>query len=383
MQTTGFGHVQAGNLDDALLLARDRRLVVMVPSTELTLTTVELPLQLQTAPQGKLLQALPYLLEDRLAEDVETLHFAIGRRQAGSPLPVVITARERMEAWLKPFHDRQVSPQVLVPDVLCLPLNQDATHTVWSVLLEGSQASVRCGPCAGFSCESGMLGDFLKLTEAPDDLRLQVYPVEHAESPELQLPMQSAASVAHGLEYMMRGFDETRSINLLQGEYAITPDYLNWFQPWRMTAALLAGWLLLATTAQAVEYLRLRHELKGLETTAETALRAAFPQTTRIVDLRAQAQQQLAALKRAGGGGGFMPLLQVTSQVLARLQDIQLQEVQFREGALHLALLAGDTQALDSLQQNFGQQPGLKLEVESANATGDGVQIRAAVKARP
>jgi general secretion pathway protein L len=132
-----------------------------------------------------------------------------------------------------------------------------------------------------------------------------------------------------------------------------------------------------------VEYFRLKHELRGLETTAEAAFRAAFPQVTRIVDLRTQAQQQLAALKRAGGAAGFLPLLQGSSQVLSRFSNVQVQEIQFREGGLHLALLASDTQALDSLQQGFAQQPGLRLEVESANATGQGVQIRAAVKAKP
>lgn len=381
--STGYGHIQVGNLPDALLLSRDRKVVVLVPSSDITLTTVDLPAHLHTAPQAKLLQALPYLLEDRLAEDVETLHFAMGRRQAGLPLPVAITATERLQEWLKPFHDSQVTPTAIVPDVLCLPLVQAEGQASWSVLLEGDQASVRCGSCAGFSCETEMLADFLTMTATPEQLRLQIYPVEHAESPELAYPMQTAASVRHGLEYMVRGFDEAHSINLMQGEYAAASGYMNWFQPWRMTAALLAGWLVLATATQAIEYLRLRHELKGLEQTAETALRAAFPQITQIVDLRGQAQQQLAALKRAGGSGGFMPLLQASSQALAPLNGVELQEVQFREGALHLALVAGDTQALDSIQQSFSQQTGVLLEVESANATGQAVQIRAAVKARP
>jgi general secretion pathway protein L len=377
---TGYGHVQTGTLDDALLLVRERRLIVLLPSADITLTTVDLPAQLQNAPTPRLLQAIPYLLEDRLAEDVETLHFAIGRR-SGSRLPVVIAAQARMDDWLKPFRDRDITPAVLVPDLLCVPRVQDA-QPVWSVLLEGAQALVRSDACAGFCCETEMLADFLALSQAPEGLRLQVYPVEHAELPTLLQPMQTAASVTHGLEYLVRGYDDAFSVNLLQGEYAATPDYLNWFQPWRMTAALLAAWLVLGTLAMAVEYLRLRHELRGLEQTAETAFRSAFPQVTRIVDLRAQAQQQLAVLKRAGGGAGFLPLLQASSQVLTRVSGVQLQEIQYREGALHLALLAGDTQALDSLQQGFAQQPGLRLEVESANATGQGVQIRAVVKAR-
>ncbi len=377
---TGYGHVQSGTLEEALLLARERRLVVLLPSADITLTSVELPAQLQNAPTSRLLQAVPYLLEDRLAEDVETLHFAIGRR-TGNQLTVVIAARERMESWLKRFRDHGVTPAVLVPDLLCLPRVHD-TAPVWSVLLEGGQALVRSDACAGFCCETDMLADFLLLAQPPAGLRLQIYPVEHAELPTLVQPVQTAASVSHGLEYLVRGHDDAQSVNLLQGAHAATPDYLHWFQPWRMTAALLAAWLVLGTLLMGVEYLRLRHELRGLEQTAETAFRGAFPQVTRIVDLRAQAQQQLAVLKRAGGSAGFLPLLQASSQVLARISGIQLQEIQYRDGMLHLALLAGDTQALDSLQQGFAQQPALRLDVESANATGQGVQIRAVVKTK-
>ncbi len=366
------------------MLARDRRLVVMLPSTDITITSVELPAQLQTAPQARLLQAIPYLLEERLAEDVETLHIAIGKRRPASPLPVVIASRERVDAWLKPFSDRQITPTALVPDILCLPHANDPLHPAWSVMLEGSQANVRIGPCAGFNCETEMLADYLALAEPPEGLRLQIYPVEHAELPSLSLPAQTSSSVANGLEYLLRGYNENDSINLLQGPYATTPDYLYWFQPWRMTAMLLAAWLVLGTLTLVVEHLRLKHELRGLENTAETAFRAAFPQVTRIVDLRTQAQQQLTALKRAGGGGGgFLPLLHGSSQVLSRFQTVKVQEIQFRSGVLQLALLADNTEALDGLQQSFAQQPGLQLQVESANATGEGVQIRAAIKGRP
>lgn len=377
---TGFGHVQRGSLDDALLLARSRRLVVIVPTTDITLTSVELPAHLLTLPQAKLLQAVPYLLEDRLAEDVDTLHFALGRRDPQGRLPVAIAAQEKMKAWLQPFHDRGIAPDILVPDALCLPLAREA-GPVWSVLLEDGHAVVRTGIGGGFSSETDMLADLLGL-DAPAGLRVQIYPVEHAELPALECPRQTAASVANGLEYLLRGLDEQHAINLLQGGHAGTPDYLNWFKPWRMTATLAAVLLGVALLGQAVEYLRLRHELRKLETTAETAFRATFPQVVTVVDLRGQAQQQLAALKRAGGVGGFLPLLQGSSEVLGRVSGVQLQELQFRDGALRLALVAGDTQSLDKLQEGFSRQPGLQLEVESANATGQGVQIRAVVKAK-
>ena len=378
---TGYGHVQQGALEDALLLARSRRVVVLLPSTDINLTSMELPPQLLSMPQAKLLQAIPYQLEDKLAEDVDSLHFALGRRGTGNRLPVAIVAREKLQGWLAAFRERGVTPDAMVPDMLCLPLIRD-TVPVWSVLLEDGHATVRSDLHSGFSSETEMLADFLTLTEAPNNLRLQIYPVEHSELPVLERPVQTAASVKSGLEYLMRGFDEQQAINLLQGEYALAPDYLTWFKPWRMTAALLASWLALATATLAIENLRQRHELRQLEATAESAFRSTFPQVTTVIDLRGQAQQQLASLKRTGGVGGFLPLLEGSSAVLARVNGLQLQELQFREGSLRLAMVASDTQALDNLQQGFAQQPGLRLEVESANASGQGVQIRAVVKAK-
>lgn len=377
---TGFGHVQRGTLEDALLLARNRRLIVIVPTTDIMLTSVELPPHLLTLPQAKLLQAVPYLLEDRLAEDVDTLHFALGRRDAQGRLPVAIAAHEKMKAWLQPLRDRGIVADLLVPDALCLPLVRD-TNPMWSVLLEDGHAVVRSDLNAGFSSETDMLPDLLAL-DAPAELRVQIYPVEHAELPPFSCPTQSAASVGNGLEYLLRGLDEHQAINLLQSDYAGAPDYLNWFKPWRMTAILAAVLIGVSVLGQAIEYLRLRHELRKLETTAETAFRASFPQVVTVVDLRGQAQQQLAALKRAGGIGGFLPLLQGSSEVLGRVNGVQLQELQFRDGALRLALVAGDTQSLDRLQEGFARLPALRLEVESANATGQGVQIRAVVKAK-
>src|SRR5690348_12820463 len=74
-----IGFVQKGSLADAAAQAQGRRLTVLAPGEHVTLLFADIP---SSSPQ-KVLQAAPFMLEDRLAEDVDTLHFAAGLRAAG------------------------------------------------------------------------------------------------------------------------------------------------------------------------------------------------------------------------------------------------------------------------------------------------------------
>src|SRR5690349_2170785 len=65
---------QQGTLDAILALAAGRRVVLFVPGADVRLATVQVPAR--AVP--RILQAAPYALEDQFAEDVDTLHFAIG-----------------------------------------------------------------------------------------------------------------------------------------------------------------------------------------------------------------------------------------------------------------------------------------------------------------
>jgi general secretion pathway protein L len=235
-----------------------------------------------------------------------------------------------------------------------------------------------------------MLADFVSLAEKPAGLHLQIYPAVNdslraaaiASLGTSGLPCEAVRTVNDALEYLLRGFDETQGINLLQGDYAARSNYQLWLQPWRVALALLVVWLVLGAIAQGLELFRLKREMATLEATAQQALRSAFPRVTEITDVRTQAEQQLAALERAGGSQiGFLALLETTATVLGRNPKLELQELQYRDGALQMALEANDVEALDAFKQAFGDQPGFLLEVQSANVADKGVQIRATLRA--
>ena len=62
---------QQGSLMDAGPLARESRVVVLVPAMQIVTTLVSVPPTRNTA---RLRQMLPYTLEETLAQDVDELH---------------------------------------------------------------------------------------------------------------------------------------------------------------------------------------------------------------------------------------------------------------------------------------------------------------------
>src|SRR5262245_30462975 len=68
------GNVHSGLLEEAAPLAVGRRVVVLVPGTDVLLAEPVLPLN----SSAKLAQVVPFALEEHLATDVDDLHFAVG-----------------------------------------------------------------------------------------------------------------------------------------------------------------------------------------------------------------------------------------------------------------------------------------------------------------
>src|SRR5919198_4249519 len=101
---------QTGPLVEVAPRAAGRRVCVLVPSTDVLLAEPEVPVKAGT----KLQQVVPYALEEQLAEDIDDLHFAIGKR-AGDSLttPVAVVAHALMDDWLTTLKSGGITPEMM------------------------------------------------------------------------------------------------------------------------------------------------------------------------------------------------------------------------------------------------------------------------------
>jgi len=128
-----------GSIDDL----RATPMQLWVPTERIGFHQVEVP----TAPERKWPQLIPWLLEDRILQPVEEMHFVIAGRTDNNQLQVLAVSREDMQHWCRVAENSAVAASSMVPDYLALPWEAGRINVGWR---EGTVV-VRSGPDQGFA----------------------------------------------------------------------------------------------------------------------------------------------------------------------------------------------------------------------------------------
>jgi len=369
---TGGAQNVSAPLADLVARAAGKSIVVFVSAADVRLAMVDVPAR---SPQ-KVLQAAPYALEDQLAEDVDVLHFALGPRQPAGGYPVAVVAKSRMDAWLAPLTEAGLRPEALVPEQLALPwVEDDRIH----LLAEPDEFTARTGPFRGFACAPEDLAAVLKIADPENRYALRVLLAGdfHPDYSTLGRSVELLPGHRTPLEILARHWEPETSINLLQGAYSAREQINRNWAPWRVPAALAAGWIVASLLAGGVQAYRMRHAADEQNQRNVQRFQQLFPEETRIVgDLGAQLDSKLKALKSGGASGGMLKLLEPAAAAMSAVPGLAVQSLQFRDGALYLNLTGKDLGQIDTLQAWFDQHPGTRMERDNVNAGAAGVQIR-------
>jgi general secretion pathway protein L len=107
-----------GQPDELAQFVFDKQVIIVVPAQSVLLTSASLP----KMPRSRLIEALPFALEEHLVTEVEALHFATGERQLDETVPVAVISKNQMEAWLNLLRSWHVTPQIMLSQVFALPV---------------------------------------------------------------------------------------------------------------------------------------------------------------------------------------------------------------------------------------------------------------------
>jgi type II secretion system protein L len=130
-----LGARQRGPLAAAAAASSGATVVALAPAAQILLASPELP------PGGgaKLLRAVPFALEEYLTEDIDQLHFSVGRRDANATTPVAVVSREAMQTWSAMLEAAGIEASAVYADMSLLPRNPSQT-VLW---LEQDRLAVR------------------------------------------------------------------------------------------------------------------------------------------------------------------------------------------------------------------------------------------------
>lgn len=335
---------------------------------------------------------LPYRLEDAVAEDVESLLFAAGRRHEDGTISVAIVARDLVESWLAQCAQAQIRVDAIYADLQGVP----ETPGNLTLLLEHDRIYGRLPGHEPFVFEDLSLPEVVEVLaaepEASTDLEHVVVYADDAayarHDAELGRMRESASSVdvtvlPDGVLPRLAATLVTQpGSNLLQGPYRIKSNWSELLQPWRLPVALAVGLVAAATFVQAGRYLALAHEDRMLTEQLLANCADAFGATS-LAGCEAEIRGRLAL---AGGDGEVATdrtFLEMLATVAAeRDQRMQLQQLSFRDGVTNLRFTAPDVQSLDSLAQALASGGRYQADIQSAVPNDQGVEGRMQVAER-
>lgn len=383
-RVSGQRVVQRGTVERLSELPRElqtARVLVWTPAGETLLTEARLP----TRSRAKILQALPYALEDQLLGEPANLHFVYRPKPDGS-LAVAITASERIETWLGALQADGLTVEGLCPATLMAPIAAGE----WSVVVDTYEVVVRSGEYSGFaSALEPDLGVPAALQMALDEVRggatppdrLRVYAADHAIDVE-------GWSTALGLPIERVSLDATQLVlarpplSLMDGRRAAGQGSRWGLGRYRTAAALFGLWLVVGLGFNLWEWWRLGRLDSDQRAQLTAVFKSSFPEARAVVDPALQMEQNLAILQAKSGRsapGDMLPLLGRVAPALQSQPAAKLRSLQYAEGGLTIDIQLKDYQAMETFKNALGGQ-GLRVEVVTANQRGELIEARVRVK---
>ncbi|MGI2110911.1 type II secretion system protein GspL [Shewanella frigidimarina] len=313
--------IASGELSDAASLstlaerAGNRPVDVLVPAANMTLTQIMLP----EKGQRQALKALPYMLEESLATNVDNMHFVVGPRE-GEQLNVAAVAHEQMQIWLEWLHHAGLKVKRIVPDCLALPLEQCR----WAAMSVGSEYLIRTSEGSGVSVPkawSAFALPKLLIAAKPNDnesISVASYSddivfegVEINNKP-LDLPMMV---LAKGIL--------NAPINLLSGIYKPKHEYSKQLLTWKNAAIVVMIAIVLALANKGIAIHQLNNQTTELQAQSEMIFKQAVPGVNRIVNMRSQMGSELRSMQGQGGGAEFFEMLDGLKPAFSKVPELK------------------------------------------------------------
>ncbi|MBE1300453.1 MAG: type II secretion system protein GspL [Alteromonadaceae bacterium] len=346
---------------DSLSSLKDRTgqdsLIALVPGSNVTLKQVNLP----PKASRKALLAIPFMLEDEVLGDIEDQFIVLNDRE-GDQQEVLVVAHANMQKWLETIKEAGFHCEKMLPDALCLPSEEGTWHALGlgtDVLLRLNKWEILTGetqwlPLA-IANYSKQQEDKLKIVFSSEP-QLHNIPNAEIEHQPSDLPMQILAMEAI-----------TSKLTLLQEQYKPKKRGGSKRAQWRMAAALGATALLLTFVDKGIEASRLQTQQDQLRSEIMQEFKRAFPEVTRVRDVKRTMQQRISQLESGGSGISMLVMMSQLSNAFSS-SAVKPQSIRFdsRRTEIRLQAVADNFEALENFKRQV-EAKGFTVEQGAIN----------------
>ena len=375
----------AGELQQLCEKAQQRQVTVLVPSCDLVFKSLTVPSKSTRAIR----QAVPYMLEEEIAQDVEQMFFAYGDIAHQGPEQsnsyncfVAAIDRALMQQWQQWFVDAHIVVKKMVPDSLAMPLVTDGC----SAIVLDEQVILRQGPWQGMTidCQSWpvisrqLIESSKDKNKTPADeneanaVRINAYSV---------LPYSvSALNIQAMPEELPLALLAQQAIkqpfNLLQGEFQYKEQRSPVIGHWLWAAGIAIFALLLNVGLKGGQLLQLNAQLDAVEQAIVTRYQTTFPNSknVRVNTVKSQLKLKLAQAGGTDSQAGFLTMLSKIRPAFEAVTELKPESLKFdgKRQEIRIQAIANDYQYFDKFKNEI-EKTKLSVTQGAQNSQDDQV----------
>jgi general secretion pathway protein L len=346
-------------------------LVIIVPGDHVLGVSCEVP----GRSAGQIRRALPFVVEEFVATDIEAMHLAAGEIQRGEPVRCSLVDRSLLEDWLVCLSEIGLSPGHMIAEAELLPT---AAGQV-SVFLEPRRALLK-------TTDQSATVDRSNLMMALESLAAENLLLVNGDPAALEFELDRLEGVtvltgdeegADGstLAYLANRWQaDGDGVNLLQGAYTPKRPVSPVWARWQGVAALAAAWAGVGVLAMVAEGLWAGSQADRLEAESEALYKDIYPQERRITNVRRQMQAKLG-VRSGGEGPGFTEYLAELAAALGQGSTVTGLNYNDARDELGADLVVRSYEQAETLQTAIKDR-GLNAGITSAEQQEGGVRVR-------
>ncbi|PZU10248.1 type II secretion system protein GspL [Sphingomonas sp.] len=330
--------------------------IVLLPTEEVLLLAVDLPI----ASARRRIEALPFAIEDRVAQPIGEVHAALGAGLGGQTYLAGIVARDRMARRAALLADAGWARAALVPDVLAVPVPPPG---MWSIDIAKARALVRVEDGTGFAIPVAHLAAAWAAAGRPQLL-------SYGDSVPGDLPAEPAAYQEPSLAARLA----QPALDLRQGAFAAPHRPVS--PLWRRIATVAALGAFAHAAIAGVDTLAVQRIAAARASEMRGLVQQIAPDAVIGADVAASAAEILPA----GGAGpsGFLPLFARVGGALKPLGGaIRMHAISYDAGAGTMSIEV-EAATIEGLQQVGTALSGAGLSAQAGAASqSDGKAVGA------
>lgn len=362
--------IASGHLADATALsgltdkARNRDCTLVVPCAQVQLQSVKLPAKWNR----KLAQALPFMVEEQVAVDIDSLFIAHGNAYSEADnhfINIALVNKQWLQNWLDLFAEADIAAANVYVDALLLP--EPAPQRASAIAINDDSFLVRSSQWQGAQLEPDWAAAYLisagietldLYSPLPSgELGIETY--SHEDKFELPLAMFAKA---------------VSPINLRQGTFAYKKKSSGWIKVWRPAMVAAGVALVFMLGVKGGQWYHYSSQAESVKEQVVSSYESAFPGTkVRPHLIRNQINTALGGQSQ-DGSADFLMILQDFADIVQQSNEFVTQTLRFdqRRNELRVGARAKDFQSFAQVKARL-EQRGFSVDQGSLNNDGETV----------